>query len=82
MYHLHTFVDWHYHTLFGTIHLVRVIQKYFSEVKLELSKVVWPKKQEVVRLTLVVLSISAIVGIYLGGIDYLFTKLLESLIVM
>ncbi|MBI2103860.1 preprotein translocase subunit SecE [Candidatus Woesebacteria bacterium] len=61
---------------------MRVIQKYFSEVKLELSKVVWPKKQEVVRLTLVVLSISAIVGIYLGGIDYLFTKLLESLIVM
>ena len=54
---------------------------YFEEVKLELSKVVWPKKQEVVRLTLVVLSISAIVGVYLGGLDYFMTKLLEGLIV-
>ena len=66
---------------FDTINLVGKLLSYFEEVKLELSKVVWPKKQEVVRLTLVVLSISAIVGVYLGGLDYFMTKLLEGLIV-
>jgi len=53
---------------------------YLKEVKLELNKVVWPKKDEVVRLTLLVFAFSAIVALYLGGLDYLFTKLLEGLV--
>ncbi len=60
---------------------MKKVVDFFSEVKLELSKVTWPTKDEVVRLTLVVIAISAIVGIYIGGVDYLFTKLLELLIV-
>ena len=59
---------------------MRRVSKYISEVKLELSKVVWPKRNEVIRLTLIVISISFVVGAYLGGIDYLFTKLLEGLV--
>lgn len=54
---------------------------FFNEVKVELSKVVWPKRSEVVRLTLIVLLMSAVVGFYLGGLDYIFTKLLEAAIV-
>ncbi len=53
---------------------------YFSEVKAELSKVTWPKRQEVVRLTLVVFAISLIVAFYVGGLDYLFTKFLEAIV--
>jgi preprotein translocase subunit SecE len=49
---------------------------FFSEVKSELSKVTWPKRQEVIRLTLIVFLVSGIVGLYLGGLDYLFTKAL------
>ena len=56
------------------------ISKYLGEVRLELSKVVWPKREEVIRLTLIVITISFIVGVYLGGVDYLFTKLLEGLV--
>ncbi|HJX59432.1 preprotein translocase subunit SecE [Candidatus Woesebacteria bacterium RBG_19FT_COMBO_47_8] len=52
---------------------------FFSEVRGELSKVTWPKRQEVVRLTLVVFSISLIVAIYLGGLDFIFTKALGLL---
>lgn len=53
---------------------------YFSEVRAELSKVTWPKRQEVVRLTLVVFAISVIVAFYVGGLDYVFTKLLEAIV--
>ena len=50
---------------------------YFSEVRTELSKVTWPKRQEVIRLTLVVFAISLIVAFYVGGLDFVFTKILE-----
>lgn len=56
------------------------VTNYLSEVREELSKVIWPKRAEVVRLTLIVLVISAIVGAYMGGLDWAFTKALESLL--
>jgi preprotein translocase SecE subunit len=49
--------------------------KYLSEVKIELAQVVWPKISDVVRLTILVILISVIVGAYLGGLDAGFTKL-------
>jgi len=59
---------------------VRKVLDYFSEVKGELRKVTWPKRQEVIRLTLVVFIISAIVAAYVGGLDYLFTKTLTLVV--
>jgi preprotein translocase subunit SecE len=56
---------------------VNTVVSFFQEVRLELSKVVWPKRQEVVRLTLIVLAISVIFAGYTGGLDFIFTKLLE-----
>lgn len=53
---------------------------YLSEVRGELRKVTWPKKQEVVRLTLVVFIISAIVAGYVGGLDYILTKALSLVV--
>ncbi|MBI4157497.1 preprotein translocase subunit SecE [Candidatus Woesebacteria bacterium] len=50
---------------------------FLSEVRLELSKVVWPKRREVIRLTLIVLIISLIFGAFTGGLDFFFTKALE-----
>lgn len=43
----------------------------------ELKKVVWPTREEVVRLTVAVVVISILVGIFIGGIDLGLTKLLE-----
>lgn len=53
---------------------------YIGEVKLEMAKVTWPKRDEVVKLTLIVLAISIVVAAYVGGLDYLFTKLLEIIV--
>jgi len=54
--------------------------KFFNEVKSELGKVTWPTKQQVIKLTLVVVVISIIVGLFLGGLDFIFTKGMELLI--
>lgn len=46
----------------------------------ELKKVVWPTREQLIRLTFIVLFISLVVGLYIGGIDALLTKLTETLI--
>jgi preprotein translocase subunit SecE len=53
------------------------IFKFVQEVRTELMKVTWPTRAETIRLTLIVLGISAGVGIYLGGLDLLFTQMLK-----
>ena len=53
---------------------------FFKEVKAELFKVTWPKRPEVIRLTGVVIGTSVLVGVYLGGLDYIFTKAVELLL--
>jgi preprotein translocase subunit SecE len=59
---------------------VKAILKYLQEVRTELSKVVWPKRNEVIKLTLIVIIISAVVGLYVGALDLAFTKLLEIIV--
>lgn len=54
---------------------------FFGEVKDELAQVTWPTRAEVTRLTLVVIAISVIVAVYVGGLDFLFTKVLGLVIV-
>jgi len=53
---------------------------FLSEVRDELKKVVWPTRQEIIRLTVVVIAISLLVGIFLGGLDFIFTKLISIII--
>ncbi len=53
---------------------------FLKETRDELKKVVWPTRNEVIRLTGVVIIVSLIVGIYLGGLDYILTNLLTLII--
>lgn len=53
---------------------------FLKEVRDELKKVVWPTRAEVIRLTGVVILISVVVGIFLGGTDFILTKLIGLLI--
>ncbi len=49
---------------------------YFKEVRLELGKVTWPTRVEATKLTLIIILASLAVGLYVGGLDVLFTNLL------
>ncbi len=53
---------------------------FLKETRDELKKVVWPTRDEVIRLTSVVIIVSVIVGIFLGGIDYILTNLLTLIV--
>jgi preprotein translocase subunit SecE len=50
--------------------------KFLQEVRHELLQVTWPTRQKAWRMTLIVLAISLVVGLYIGGLDLLFTNLL------
>ena len=48
-----------------------------SQIVEELKKVSWPTRRETTRLTVVVIGVSLIIGLYIGIIDILLTKGLE-----
>ena len=50
------------------------IIKFLKEVAVEFKNITWPKKDTLIQLTVVVISISIITSLILGGSDYLFTK--------
>ena len=53
---------------------------FLKEARTELGKVVWPKRNETVKLTAVVIGISVGVGVFIGLLDIIFTKLAELLL--
>lgn len=59
---------------------MKQVLTFFNEVKLEVSKVTWPKRESVIKLTLIVFLVSGILGAYVGGIDFLFTKALALIV--
>lgn len=52
------------------------IINYLKEVRVELTKVTWPTRKEATYLTLVILVASLATGLYVGGLDLIFTNLL------
>ncbi|MFQ5452163.1 MAG: preprotein translocase subunit SecE [Candidatus Paceibacterota bacterium] len=52
---------------------------FISQVKAEIAKVTWPTHQQTIRLTVTVFIISLIVAIYVGIIDVLMAKVLDTL---
>lgn len=53
---------------------------FIGEVRVELSKVVWPTPNTTIRLTVIVILVTITVGFFVGGIDFLLTKALELLL--
>ena len=50
---------------------------FIGDIRDELKKVTWPSRQTTIRLTLVVIVISLIIGAYIGIIDVILAKVLE-----
>ena len=47
-----------------------------------MKKVNWPSRQETIKYTLIVIGVCLAVAVYLGGLDFLFTNLIERLILL
>lgn len=54
--------------------------KYVRETVAELKLVSWPTRETTTRLTIIVIVISALVGAYIGLLDYLLTNILKFII--
>jgi len=65
---------------YGKISFVINPVVFLKEVKSELEKVSWPSREETIRLTFIVVAISVIVGFFIGGLDFIFTKTIETLL--
>ena len=54
---------------------------FLKDVQLEVKKVNWPTRKETLRYTLIVIGVSAVVAAFLGGLDYIFSTLLNKFII-
>ncbi|KKR33571.1 MAG: Preprotein translocase, SecE subunit [Candidatus Falkowbacteria bacterium GW2011_GWF2_39_8] len=53
---------------------------YLKESAEELKKVTWPTKKETYNYTLLVIGVSVVVALFLGGLDFVFSKTLQTLL--
>ncbi len=53
---------------------------FLKDVKLELSRVNWPSRQDTVKYTMVVIVFSVVMSLFLGGLDAVFSFLLNRFI--
>jgi preprotein translocase subunit SecE len=51
--------------------------QFITNIIAELKKVTWPTRQEAIRLTIMVLIVCIVAGIFLGLADFGFTRLVE-----
>jgi preprotein translocase subunit SecE len=57
------------------------IKQFLKDAKAELVKVNWPTKQQTINYTGVVIGISIVVAVFLGGLDYFFEYLLKTFVI-
>ncbi len=56
------------------------IRTFIDEVKVEFTKIVWPDKKVTLGLTGVVIVFSILASVYLGSVDMLLGKLIDSIL--
>jgi preprotein translocase subunit SecE len=54
--------------------------KYLSEVTEEVKKVTWPSRQQTIDMTILVVGVSLLIGVYIGTLDFLFQELLATVL--
>jgi preprotein translocase subunit SecE len=55
-------------------------QDFLRQAYAELRRVTWPTRRQAVRLTLVVITVSVLVGAYVGVLDLGVTKIMATLL--
>lgn len=60
--------------------MISKIKNFLMEVRAEMKKVAWPTRQETLKYTLAVIGVSIVLAVFLGGLDYTLTYLLDNYI--
>jgi preprotein translocase subunit SecE len=54
---------------------------FLTEAKVELSRVNWPTRKQILRYTILVIVISLAISLFLGSLDLLFSSLVERFLI-
>ena len=54
--------------------------RMLGEIISELRRVTWPTREETLRLTLMVIAVSATIGVFLGLVDIAFARIFEQIL--
>lgn len=52
----------------------------FGEIISELRRVTWPSRQETFRLSLMVIGVATAVGVFLGTVDFAFSRMMNVIL--
>lgn len=64
----------------GTSRAVLRAVGFLREIKIQMKKIDWPTFRETIRYTLVVLGSALLLAVFLGGVDFLSTTLLNKVL--
>jgi len=56
------------------------VRKFFNDVYVELQKVAWPSKEELIGSTAVVIVMSVIVAVFIGIVDQVLNSIVNLMI--
>jgi len=63
-----------------TMNITQKINIFLKEVYVELKRVNWLSKKDVLRYTLIVLAVSVVVAAFLGGLDFIFSEIIKRFV--
>jgi preprotein translocase subunit SecE len=58
--------------------MIGKIGTFIQESRSELKKVDWPSRNETIRFTIFVIVLSIVIAAFLGALDFVFVKILQS----
>ena len=58
----------------------RRAQEFVREVVAEFRKVTWPSRQELINSTVVVITVTVVVALFLGGVDIVLARIVERIL--
>ncbi|MFH1968403.1 MAG: preprotein translocase subunit SecE, partial [bacterium] len=61
-----------------TMNLTQKINIFFKEVWVEMRRVSWLSRKEILRYTLIVLAVTIAVAAFLGGLDFILMEIIRN----
>jgi len=58
------------------------VKKFFNDVYIEMQKVAWPSREELIGSTAVVIIMSLIMAIFIGAVDRILNLVINTLITL
>jgi preprotein translocase subunit SecE len=59
---------------------LRRAREFVREVVAEFRKVTWPSRPELINSTVVVITVTVVVALFLGGVDIVLAKIVEAIL--